>query len=337
MTTIVGLPPRDAESSWLHLVLALRDPHVRVALILSEPLEPAIVSYYLELIGVGAGDRLALFSLGDRGRRPVAAKLLDRSDVVPAVRAFVGEDDGFIHSYSALDPADRAAGLALGLPVFGLSQRFAEYASEDGRRHLLRAARVPTPASEIDALATPSVQVRIERDARVSVVSAHDRVEAGCRFPAVGDWVDELYRCGARVGAILAAEGAVGRFAVDFVVDEDDQAFAVGITPREDEFTHAHATLLALRANALRACDGVQVPGCSTWRQALAKLRAAGVLWDPVGRAGVVAYALDSFERTGELGLVALGNFLSEADAVFYAALTALGAIHADTVAGSAR
>ena len=149
--------------------------------------------------------------------------------------------------------------------------------------------------------------------------------------------MDDVYRCGARVGAILAAEGGVGRFAVDFVVDEDEQAFAVGVTPREDETTHVHATLLALRANALRASDAVRVPGYSTWRQALATLRAAGVLWDPVARAGVVAYGLDSFERTSELGLVALGNFLSEADAVFYAALTALGAIHADTVAGAAR
>jgi hypothetical protein len=46
---------------WEHLLLGLREPCERVALVTAEPVEPAILAYYLELVGVGPWGRLALF------------------------------------------------------------------------------------------------------------------------------------------------------------------------------------------------------------------------------------------------------------------------------------
>ena len=69
---------RSPSRRWEHLLLGLRDPSVRVAWSLSSRVEPALLSYYLELAGVGPWGRLAVF---------------DPSDVA-GLRAFVGDDDG---------------------------------------------------------------------------------------------------------------------------------------------------------------------------------------------------------------------------------------------------
>ena len=251
----------------LHRLLELRDPRAHVTVVLEEPVEPAIVSYYLELIGVGAGDRLTLD---------------------------VGDED-FEDDWPELD---------------------------------LRAAGVPL-ADDAEPAAT--VRVLIRPDRAVQVLSAHDRVRGGSRYPAAAAHLDALYRYGARIGARLAATGATGCFAIDFALDGEPSA----IGPSVADEAHAHATLLALRANAFRASEALGVD--CTWREALATLRAAGVAWNPVARAGVVAYGLESLEDTGELSLVALGSARTEAEERFYAAVTALGAVHAATTVGSAR
>jgi len=249
----------------LHRLLELRDPRARVTLALDEPVEPAIVSYYLELIGIDAGDRLVLCA---------------------------GDEDE--HAWPEVD---------------------------------LHAAAVPL-ADDAEPAAT--VRVLIRPDRAVQVLSAHDRLDDGIRYPA-SRHVDALYRYGARIGARLAAAGATGTFAIDFALDGEPLALG----PSADDAAHAHATLLALRANAFRASDALAVE--LTWREALAALRAAGVAWNPVARAGVVAYGLESLEDTGELSLVALGSARTEAEERFYTAVTALGAVHAATTVGSAR
>src|SRR3954449_6325015 len=59
MATFVAYPQTGPR--WEHLLLGLREPCNRVALVTPEPIEPAILAYYLELVGVGPWGRLALF------------------------------------------------------------------------------------------------------------------------------------------------------------------------------------------------------------------------------------------------------------------------------------
>jgi hypothetical protein len=251
----------------LHRLLELRDPSALVTV--CGPVEPAIVSYYLELIGVGAGDRVL---------------------------------------EGAAEPEP--------VPV----------AVED-----LQAARVPL--ADEDAAPAATVRARIRPDRCVQVLSAHDRLpDGGTRISSGAAYIDELYRYGARTGARLAADGAVGTFAVDFALDADGRAAALGESDRPEE--HAHAALLALRTNAFRA--GTATVEAREWREAVGALRAAGLAWNPVARAGVVLFGLETLDETGELGVVALGNARTEAEQGYWAALTALDAVQAATTVGSA-
>ena len=71
---------------------------------------------------------------------------------------------------------------------------------------------------------SPSVQVDIAPGRRVNVVSTHEQllggasgqVYLGCRFPANPDYSSQLTSYGEAVGKLLADQGAMGRFCVDF-------------------------------------------------------------------------------------------------------------------------
>lgn len=71
---------------------------------------------------------------------------------------------------------------------------------------------------------SPSVQVDIAPAHRVEVISTHEQllggaggqVYLGCRFPANPDYVNRLASYGEAVGDLLADQGAMGRFCVDF-------------------------------------------------------------------------------------------------------------------------
>ena len=253
----------------MHRLLELSTPSAHVAV--PGPVEPAIVSYYLELIGIGAGDRIAVTVDG-----------------------------------APTEPAPAVATL-----------------------HDLRAARVPLADEDADVAAT--VRVRIRDDRAVQVLSAHDHVAGGgTRLSSGSSYIDELYRYGARTGARLAAHGVIGSLAIDFALDEDGHAAAIGASTQPED--HAHATLLALRANAFRA-GTISFAG-DDWHDAVAALRDEGLSWSPLARAGVVLYGLETFSRTGELSLVALGNARTESEQCYEAALTALGAVQAATTLG---
>ena len=157
--TVIGLPSIDfgtgfaqrndvpaLEARWLYLLLALARPHARVAMVTAEPVSDDVVDYLLGVAGAppGARERLGRFTVGDRSRRPLARKLLDRPDVVAAVRAFAGPR-AFIHPFAALSEADRDAALALDTPVLALDHRFERQATKSGGRALLAAAGVPIP------------------------------------------------------------------------------------------------------------------------------------------------------------------------------------------------
>ncbi len=194
----------------------------------------------------------------------------------------------------------------------------------------------------VEWVASPSVQVAIAPDRSVTTLSVHDQVLAGphghtyvgCRFPTTAAGVERLADHGVAVGRVLAAEGAVGRFALDFVVDRQGRARVVEINPREGATTHPHGTLALLSGPAthLRASDGVAAPGLAHWREAVAAVAAAGLAYDEARGAGAILHMLNGVARTGRVGIVALGTSAAQAEAVFDGAAEALrvaGAVQA--------
>ncbi|MGH9264398.1 MAG: peptide ligase PGM1-related protein [Acidimicrobiales bacterium] len=78
----------------------------------------------------------------------------------------------------------------------------------------------------VEGLQSPSVQLRIGTDGSVEVLSTHDQilggpegqVYLGCRFPAAADYRAAITEEARRVGEVLAGEGVVGSFGIDFLV-----------------------------------------------------------------------------------------------------------------------
>ena len=81
-----------------------------------------------------------------------------------------------------------------------------------------------------EAMASPSVQLRISPVGTVEVVSTHDQilggpdnqVYLGCRFPAHWDYRLAIQEAGVRVGRVLADDGVIGSFGIDFIIDRSD-------------------------------------------------------------------------------------------------------------------
>lgn len=74
-------------------------------------------------------------------------------------------------------------------------------------------------------LRSPSVQVRIDPDRRIQILSSHEQVLGGplgqtylgCRFPSKDDYRCPLQERAVSVARVLRDRGVVGRFAVDFL------------------------------------------------------------------------------------------------------------------------
>src|SRR5437764_5812636 len=78
----------------------------------------------------------------------------------------------------------------------------------------------------VPGVVSPSVQLRITPGGAVEVVSnhdqilggLHDQVYLGCRFPARAGYRLDIQERARRVGEVLAADGVIGAFGIDFVL-----------------------------------------------------------------------------------------------------------------------
>jgi hypothetical protein len=117
---------------------------------------------------------------------------------------------------------------------------------------------------------SPSVQLRITPLGDLELLSTHDQLLGGksgqtylgCVFPANPEYAPEITREAAKVGARLAEEGVIGRFALDFVVVRNDagewETFAIEINLRKGGTTHPFLTLQFLT-------DGTYDPETATF------------------------------------------------------------------------
>ncbi|MEA2446088.1 MAG: hypothetical protein QOJ12_3380 [Thermoleophilales bacterium] len=172
---------------------------------------------------------------------------------------------------------------------------------------------------------SPSVQVRLHGDGRHEVIATHDQVLDGqryvaCRFPASPSYAPAIAAEAEKVARRLAHEGAVGRFAVDFVVARDHASeawrpYAVEINLREGATTHPLGVLEGL-TDAERhyfATDSLRTTPTDA-RGAVAVAAERGLAWDASTATGVVFFMLRALERDGRVGIVAIGLDREHAD-----------------------
>lgn len=201
-----------------------------------------------------------------------------------------------------------------------------------------------------DGVVSPSVQARILPGGRYEHLSTHDQilggpddqVYLGCRFPADSAYRDEITAMAERVGAELAARGALGSFGVDLIVVPGDRIYLSEINLRLGGTTHPFLMARRVTRGTLDpatgrivteagprcyvASDNVKSKALAGVRPAdvITRLRDAGLLFSPASRSGVTVHLLGALARYGKMGLVALAASPKDADDLYRNALDLL-------------
>ncbi len=202
---------------------------------------------------------------------------------------------------------------------------------------------------------SPSVQGIIDPLGQGTIVSTHEQILGGptkqiylgAMFPAYRDYRLQLHELGRRVGWILSREGAIGRFAVDFIAvpGEDGQwkLYALEINLRKGGTTHPYATLRYLTGGEYRLEDGLYYTGTDQPRYYYAtdNLYSAdyigmtpedlmdlslceGLHFDAATQEGIVFHLIGALSEYGKLGAVCIGASRERAEQFYKRALQAL-------------
>ena len=197
-------------------------------------------------------------------------------------------------------------------------------------------------------LLSPSVQLRVMPDRSVELLSTHDQLLGGtsgqsylgCIFPADRAYSRLISAPAITIAERLAREGALGRFAIDFVVKRDAggswSAYAIELNLRKGGTTHPFLTLQFLTDGSYDGASGrFLLPGgaqrhlVATDHFESSELRALAVedLFDIVARhglhfdqsrqAGVVFHMISSLTEHGRIGLTAVGQSPEEAMRIY--------------------
>jgi hypothetical protein len=202
---------------------------------------------------------------------------------------------------------------------------------------------------------SPSAQLRVTPLGQVERLSTHDQVLGGasgqtylgCRFPADPAYASAIMREAAKVGARLAREGVVGRFAIDFVAvrskDGTWDAYAIEINLRKGGTTHPFLTLQFLTDGSYDADQGFFTTAFGEQKCFVASDHQDSPLYraftpddlfdiaarynlhfDQTKQTGIVFHMMSALGEAGRLGLTAVDNSSAEADALFRKAVETL-------------
>jgi hypothetical protein len=250
------------------------------------------------------------------------------------------------------DPAEREE---LGPRVRGMRFELPTLTYETFMGKLARGGGVVEERLVGDEFRSPSVQLRVTPLGNVEILSTHDQLlggpsgqsYVGCRFPADPGYAVEISRHAERIGARLAREGVLGRFALDFVVAREGggawRTYAIEVNLRKGGTTHPFLTLQFLtdgaydpEAGAFTAPGGKQKSFVASDKVVSPLFRAFtpddlfdivarhGLHFDQTRQTGVVFHMLAALGENGRMGLTAVGDSPAEADAIQARAMAVL-------------
>jgi hypothetical protein len=193
-------------------------------------------------------------------------------------------------------------------------------------------------------LPSPSVQMRITPLGRVEVLSTHDQILGGdsgqvflgSKFPANPEYAIQISRNARRVGEILAEEGVIGRFAIDFMMtpspDGGWREHAIELNLRKGGTTHPFLTLQFLTDGTYDESTGhfVAPSGQEKFYVASDHVRAEGLErltpqdlldialmrdlhFDQALQVGSVFHMLSALPTHGYVGVTSVGDSPAEA------------------------
>ncbi len=198
-----------------------------------------------------------------------------------------------------------------------------------------------------DEVRSPSVQCRIDPLGRVDIVSTHDQVLAGptgqvyvgCRFPADMAYRMEIQEYASKIATRMAAEGVLGRLAVDFIsVRRGDEwhHYALEMNLRKGGTTLPFLMLQFLTDGfynpvdgryltlsgqhlAYYASDNVERPEYRglTPDDLIDIAVNNGLHFHAASQQGVVFHLIGALSRYGKLGMVCIGDSPQKAYSLF--------------------
>jgi hypothetical protein len=200
---------------------------------------------------------------------------------------------------------------------------------------------------------SPSVQMRIAPGGDFEVVSTHDQilggpdeqVYLGCRFPARSAYREAIQTHASRIAEVLAADGVIGLFGVDFVVaPEDDGVYMSEINLRLGGTTHPFmmarlatgGTYDPVTGELVR--DGVSKHYVSSdnlksddyvglrSEDVIAAIQARGIGFDSHTRTGATLHLFGALRAHGKLGTVCIANSPEDADILYREVVAAVDA-----------
>ena len=196
-----------------------------------------------------------------------------------------------------------------------------------------------------EELRSPSVQLRVLPTGEVELLSTHDQLLGGasgqsylgCVFPAAPEYARLITQQAEVIGNRLAREGALGRFAVDFVVVRGPGGewtpYAIELNLRKGGTTHPFLTLQFLTDGTYDPVtalfltpngDEKHLVATDHLESDLLRGLVPSDLFDIVARhrlhfdqsrqVGVVFHMISCLTECGRLGLTAIGDTPTEAD-----------------------
>jgi hypothetical protein len=205
-----------------------------------------------------------------------------------------------------------------------------------------------------DEFRSPSVQLRVTPLGKVELLSTHDQLLGGpsgqtfigCRFPADAEYAPQITAEAAKIGARLAAEGVIGRFALDFVTVRRNGAwdpYAIELNLRKGGTTHPFLTLQFLtdgtydseravftapsgREKYFVASDHVENPAYKdlTPDDLFDIAARRGLHFDHARQTGIVFHMLAALAESGWMGMTAVGDSAADADRAYREAIAVL-------------
>jgi hypothetical protein len=137
------------EERLLFMLFLLRQPHIRLIYVTSQPIHPSIIDYYLQILpGVvisNARKRLFLVSPLDGSSRPLSLKLLERPRLIRHIQSLVPNLDlAHIVPYNTTD-LERELAVRLGIPMYAADPQFFNLGTKSGGRRIFADEGVPHP------------------------------------------------------------------------------------------------------------------------------------------------------------------------------------------------
>jgi hypothetical protein len=194
-----------------------------------------------------------------------------------------------------------------------------------------------------EGLQSPSVQVRISPGGAVEILSTHDQilgepegqVYLGCRFPASDAYRSAIVAEAERVATVLAGDGVLGSFGIDFVVVPGGAVYLSEINLRMGGTTHPYwMARLATGGTYDRATGELVTTGGPRSYVATDNLKSrhlaernpadvigmvdeAGLAFDPASGTGVTLHLLGAVPGYGKLGATCIGETAEAADVLY--------------------